>query len=139
MRGLQQSDVVELAEWLDVKKDWWSAARLWDNLARQYPSVSCQCRRNAIQALEHIPSGSQPGAVGLEFEVRKFLRFFTDVRSEKDVQLEWMISLIDDPVRSKQLLQVKDPQGSPLLAAVRNQVGVALIGCIVSKAKFQTC
>ena len=139
MRGLQQSDVVELAEWLnDVKKDWWSTARLWEKLGKHQhdKSESLKFMRNVIQTLERVPSASLPDAAwSIQYEARKIIRFFSNDQSEKDISLEWMISLIDDPVRSKQLLQVKDADGASILPLMRNAVAQALIGFIVSKVK----
>ena len=108
MKGLQQSDVVELAVWLtDVQKDYWSAARLWFKLVKSDKSQFGEFSRCAVQALERIPSGSQSGALTLEADIRSFLMMFSDIESTKDDCLEWMMLLEGDPTRFNQLDPLK--------------------------------
>ena len=122
MKGLQQSDVVELAVWLtDVQKDYWSAARLWFKLANSDQSQFGEFSRCAVQALERIPSGSQSGALTLEVEIRTALMIVSDIESTKDGCLEWMMLLEGDPTRFNQL----DPMNK---ARVETTVGQSLIG-----------
>ena len=122
MKGLQQSDVVELAVWLtDVQKDYWSAARLWFKLAQSDKSQFGEFSRCAVQALDRIPSGSQSGALALEAKIRTFMCLNSGIESTKDDCLEWMMLLEGDPTRFNQL----DPMNK---ARVETTVGQSLIG-----------
>ena len=121
LKGLQQSDVVELAVWLtDVQKDYWSAARLWFKLANSDQSQFGEFSRCAVQALDRIPSGSQSGALALEADIRTWLMMYSD-KATKDDCLEWMMLLEGDPTRFNQLDPLKK-------SFVEVTVGHSLIG-----------
>ena len=122
LKGLQQSDVVELAVWLtDVQKDYWSAARLWFKLVKSDKSQFGEFSRCAVQALDRIPSGSQSGALALEVAIRNPLMMFSDNKATKDDCLEWMMLLEGDPTRFNQLAPTQK-------SLVENTVGQSLIG-----------